>query len=110
MLAVDLLACARGGYKYVPKELWALEDQGKHTTLSFVIAIIEMRADWPAWNEVAGVRSWAHGRFPCPKCDLPLCKMITCGYVNRVTLHNGPWNEYRHEQYLADVKRSTVAT
>ena len=56
-LAVDLLACAMGGYLHVPKELLMPGvDANKYSVLAFVIAVIEMRTDWPAWCEVVGVR------------------------------------------------------
>lgn len=111
ILAVDLLACALGGYKHVPEAfLMHPIDQEKYSVLSFLIAIIEMRTDWPAWCEVIGVRSWAHGRYPCPKCDLPLSRMITANYISQITLDSAPWGKYGQEQYLADVHRSTIVT
>ena len=108
-LAVDLLACAMGGYLHVPKELLMPGvDANTYSVLAFVIAVIEMRTDWPAWCEVVGVRSWAHGIFPCPKCNCPLSKMITASCTTQVTIENGPWEKYGHEEYLADVARSTI--
>ena len=109
-LAIDLLACAFGGYSCIPEELLLFGiDKDKYGVLGFILAIIEARADWPAWNEVVGVRSWSHGTYPCPKCDLPLHKMISAAYAGLVTIDSGPWEKYGHDQYLEDVKRSTIA-
>lgn len=110
-LAVDLLACALGGYNHVPENLLMHKvDRDKYGVLAFLIAIIEIRTDWPAWCEVIGVRFWRHAKFPCPKCDLPLTRMLTTNYISQLTLSTGPWRKYGQEQYLADVEKSTVAT
>ena len=109
VLAVDLLACAMGGYVHVPNELLTFGvDVDKYSVLAFMIAVVEMRTDWPAWCEVIGVRTWAHARFPCPKCNCPLSKMVVAPCTSQITLENGPWEKYGQEEYLADVRRSTI--
>lgn len=108
VLAIDLLACALGGYKFVHPEFRALANHEAYDVLSFVVAVIELRADWPAWCEVSGVRSWAHSLFPCPKCDLPLARMTTAAYIHSVSVESGPWNKYGQQNYDADVGRSTI--
>jgi hypothetical protein len=108
-LAVDLLACARGGYKWVPKNIISSQiDQNKYWELVFLIAVIEIRTDWPAFCEVIGVRQWGHATYPCPKCNLTLQKMITTAYLSQVTVDSGPWKKYGQQEYLEDVKRSSI--
>jgi hypothetical protein len=109
-LAIDLLACVMGGYNSVPEGLKSIIQNTVCSELLFVLAVIEMRADWPAWNEIAGVRSWAHATFPCPKCTLPLAMMITADKIGEISASNWPWSLYRHLNYMEDVQRSTIAT
>jgi hypothetical protein len=106
LLSWDLAALASGSARVC--------DQFGHTlakiipSCAFVVVILEIRADWPAWAELAGIRIWAHGDYPCPKCDLSLQTISNAGYVAFVKLTSVPWASYGHNEYLRDIKRHSI--
>ena len=108
-IAWDLAACARGGHADGRNQFGQKDASLEaYAVLCFVIAVIELRADWPAWAEVAGIRIWKHAIFPCPKCDMRLVA-ITCNeLIGQIKLNSQPWNGYTHEHYLQDIKKHSV--
>ena len=87
VLARDLVLCSSGD-----------------SSLAFVLAILEFRADWPAWCELLGVRNWRHALAPCPKCDICFENMLQPSQVNSKITEN-----YTAQQYLQDVQKAKLA-
>ena len=63
--------------------------------LPFVAAVVEIRSDWPAFCEVSGFRTWAHSQHPCCFCTVDHEHLL---HFNNVSLVNGPWDAWRHEE------------
>ena len=77
--------------------------------LQFVLAILELRADWPAWAAFVGIRTWSHHTFPCPKCDLRLS--VLKDSTKQGAIRRGaalPWTPYTHDDYLNDIARHSI--
>lgn len=74
--------------------------------MSIRIAVVDIRADWPAYAEAAGMRIWAHSFFPCVCCNTPKKDLLL--YM-KTTLHGEENNDYTQEQYLEDVRRMEKA-
>ena len=108
-LAWDLGACAVGGHTSVDEygNQW---DPGDLCILGFVLAVIEIRADWPAWCSLSGTRIWKHARFPCPKCDMPASMITNVSTLGLVTLTSGPWEPYLQKHYLEDVAKHKIVS
>lgn len=74
--------------------------------MNIVLAVVEMRSDWPAFNEMSGTRTWSHARYPCPVCDCPLAGLKQLGGITQESL---PWNLYTHAGLLADIASHVIA-
>lgn len=96
----DILLCALGESM----------DQGDLITVSFLVAILEMRSDWPAWTDFSGLRIWNHNRSPCPKCNIPRCLIASTTDWGLVSLTQMPWEEYGQQQYLEDIEKHRIVT
>ena len=106
-LAWDLIALAHGEkmpYDYVGNYVEALAEK-----YMFVCCILDIRGDWPAWCEVAGLRTWAHGTFPCPKCNISKSLMIKCDPLP-INSNDLIWDQYTHEQYKKELADRVIAT
>jgi len=66
------------------------------------------RADWPAWNEISGVRYWNHAIAPCPKCLISHAEMVSAGQVSVMSLDGGKWPAFTSKEYLDLIKKSKV--
>ena len=75
--------------------------------LGFVICVIDITADWPAYLFAAAFRHWNHNVHPCPLCDIKLFAMLS---LDKVTPNSGPWNIFTQEQYLKLLASSKKAT
>ena len=105
-LSWDLAALATGSERRLDQYGHALETIIGAAT--FIIVVLEIRADWPAWAELSGIRIWAHAIFPCPKCDMRKAAISNTVYVGFVKTTSTPWNSYRHQDYLNDIKRHSI--
>jgi hypothetical protein len=106
-LAWDLQACSLG--KHGPLNQYGKpRELSSNADLNFVIAVIEVRADWPAWTNLSGMRIWAHKVYPCPKCDSSVEMINNVSQWGLVTLNTGPWKPYQHHDYLADIRRHKI--
>ena len=105
-LAWDLKSCANG---IVPNaDEYENRIERLAGQLMFVLAILEIRADWPAWAEFVGIRTWAHHTFPCPKCDMRLHRCIDSTIQGSIRRGSLPWTPYTHDDYLGDIKRHSI--
>ena len=68
--------------------------------------MLDIRADWPAYCEMSGMRIWGHKIFPCVCCDIPKIRMLE---YTRVSITEAPFEDYTQEQYLEDCKRMQKA-
>ena len=108
-IAWDLAACAIGGHSSRCDQFGKIDGSlSAYAVLAFCVAVVELRADWPAWAELAGIRRWKHKIHPCPKCDMPWIKIIANAYIGQVKLTSQPWNSYTHQHYLRDIKKHLV--
>ena len=76
--------------------------------LGFVICVVDITADWPAYLFATCMRHWNHNMHPCPLCDIKLSDMKS---LENVTADSGPWNIFTQEQYLkliASSKKSNL--
>ena len=64
----------------------------------FRVAVVDVQADWPGWLLATCLRYWRHGVYPCPCCDVK-----HFGNLNAITSSGGPWEDYTHDSWLADV-------
>ena len=65
--------------------------------LGFVICVVDITADWPAYLFATCFRHWNHNMHPCPLCDTTLSTMTS---LENITADSGPWNIFTQEQYL----------
>ena len=120
-LSWDLCACAAGIFdsKNQYDELFnttnntedIMADQaGK--SMGFLVAILDLMTDWPAWTSWSGMRQWAHDLHPCPKCNIKKILMHSNDSVQGVSLsiESGPWEDYTHKDYEQDLNSHLVAT
>ena len=64
--------------------------------LGFVIAVVEIRADWPGFVLPMGLRTCSHKSCPCPFCKTTKSNMND---LSRLSLHSGPAQHYTNEEY-----------
>ena len=74
--------------------------------LGFVICVVDITADWPAYLFATCMRHWNHSMHPCPLCDITLSDMTS---LENVTADSGPWNIFTQEQYLKLIASSKKA-
>lgn len=74
----------------------------------FVVCVVEVRADWPAFCEIAGVRYWNHAIAGCPKCTIPHSMMISAEQIPSMTVDGSNWPAFTSEQYLATIKKCKI--
>ncbi|CAE7032303.1 unnamed protein product [Symbiodinium sp. CCMP2592] len=63
--------------------------------------IIDYKADWPAYIELCGFRTWSHNKHPCPLCTVNQTNMRALGTM---TLHSCPhslFDQTAYEELLA---------
>ena len=65
--------------------------------LGFVICVVDITADWPAYLFATCFRHWNPNMHPCPLCDTTLSTMTS---LENITADSGPWNIFTQEQYL----------
>ena len=65
--------------------------------LGYVICVVDITADWPAYLFAACLRHWNHSMYPCPLCDIKLASMMS---LDNITAKCGPWNVITQEMYL----------
>ena len=65
---------------------------------SFLVAVVDVQADWPGWLLGSCQRYWQHGKYPCPCCN-----HTNFADINAITLSAGPWEDYTHDEWLRDV-------
>jgi hypothetical protein len=71
--------------------------------LGFVLVLVQIKTDWPAFNLCSATRSWAHASFPCPLCNIPKRCMLS---MRGATLHKlSSYNNYSEQDYLDEVAR-----
>ena len=69
------------------------------------VAILEIRADWPAWTDLIGVRQWSHKLAPCPCCDTSLARMFS--NLDLWVPNGCPFNVVAPQEYLALCNQSS---
>ena len=74
--------------------------------LGFVICVVDITGDWPAYLFATCMRHWNHNMHPCPLCDVKLSDMRS---LENVTADSGPWNIFTQEQYLKLIASSKKA-
>jgi hypothetical protein len=118
-LAWDLNACAVGVHNSLNQydESFTTNStterrlaQQAGTDMGIVVVTLDAMTDWPAWTSWTGMRQWNHNRSPCPKCDISKSVMYSEDSIKGVSLENGPWIDYSHEQYDQDLSSALVAT
>lgn len=107
-IAWDLWNCAAG--RLCQTDEYGKQMERAECILPFIVAVLELRCDWPAWNEMSGVRFWNHRSHPCPKCSISKALMHTCSFLGDIASGHEPHEKYGHQQYLEDIARSKVAT
>lgn len=75
--------------------------------LEFVIAVVGVDGDWPAWGKLMGVRLWNHALYPCTCCTVPQVDILS---MSNYTAVDGPWSNYTQMQYWIDVGNSKLET
>ena len=71
--------------------------------LGVVLAVVQIRADWPAYCQMFGMRQWSHKVCPCPYCDITQKDILKV--PAGVTLDVAPWQDFTQEQYDAELRR-----
>ena len=69
--------------------------------------IIDYKADWPAYIELCGFRTWSHTWHPCPLCTVHNRDMLALGAM---TLHSCPhtlFDQTAYEEVVAATFRDT---
>jgi L-rhamnose mutarotase len=107
-LAWDLCNCCLGVKQNISEYGVSLGTEPEE--LFFTICIIEARADWPAWLEIAGVRYWNHSTACCPKCMITSSKMLNASQVDLMTIDGHPdYSAFTSKEYLELISQSKVA-
>ena len=65
------------------------------------LIVWDIRSDWPAWVQVAGLRTWSHKLFPCACCSVPLDKMAD---ITSYTLTTHPYSLYTPDVWQEEVQ------
>ena len=106
MIAWDLIACVTGSPRdrdqydqLLPEEIAAC---------LFTLVILEIRADWPAWAELSGVRIWKHATWPCPKCNMSASQIACLRHLGLIKPASVPWDPYTHQHYMEDIRRQSI--
>ena len=73
--------------------------------LPVLLAVVECKADWPAWCDTAGLRQWSHNDYPCYCCDCPRHELSS---IHNITLDHGPWRTWSDDDYLQEVARCLI--
>ena len=68
--------------------------------MGIILAVTELRADLPGYTGPVGMRSTAHGMYPCPSCNI---KKSDLGNLNNITLNEGEWDMFSNAQFQAEV-------
>ena len=69
--------------------------------------IIDYKADWPAYIELCGFRTWSHNLHPCPICTVQKKDLLSVGTM---TLHSCPhqlFDQTSYDQLVASTFRAT---
>lgn len=102
----DLCACGCRGYCSLFPLLLRLKQDLEAKNDTYRLAILDLRADWAAFIEITGFRSWSHGTHPCCLCSVTQDSMYV---FDGISLISQPWQNYTKQIYEIDVANSTKA-
>ncbi|CAE7212809.1 unnamed protein product [Symbiodinium sp. CCMP2592] len=60
------------------------------------VCILDYKADWPAYIEICGFRTWSHNLHPCPICTVQKKDLLAVGTM---TLHTCPHKLFDETSY-----------
>ena len=106
VVAWDLAACSKGRFNtlnHLDEPLQGTCQKFQGMEMGFLLCILDLMADWPAWCSWAGLRQWNHKVSPCPCCNISLNSMSSSDSVNGISVCAGPWSEYGSQEYEAEL-------
>ena len=73
------------------------------TSLQVVLAVLQLRGDWPAMSQMLGVRIWSHKHHPC------LCCRANSGDLKNlptnVSLESDGWGTWSDQDHAMEIQR-----
>jgi hypothetical protein len=73
--------------------------------MGVILAVTALRADLPGYTGPIGMRSTAHGLYPCPSCNITKRDLSN---LNNISLHEGEWDLFSDAQFNAEVDRCRI--
>ena len=72
------------------------------------LACVLVRGDWPAFCDIAAFRQWSHNLSPCFLCNIS--KSLMGKHHSNISIDEGPWHDWQHAEYEAEVARCSIAS
>ena len=74
-------------------------------SVGIIWAVAELMADLPEYTGPIGMRSTAHGLYPCPSCNITKRDLSN---LNNISFHEGEWDLFSDAQFNAEIDRCRI--